>query len=60
MDGSGNGNISALSGIKSKVDKGSFKKRIIVEATMPPVGSPFAQSSEETSILKCCIENGAK
>lgn len=58
--GSGNGNFSTLSEIKAKVDNGSFKKRAIDEATMPPVGSSFALSSEEKLILKCWVENGAK
>ncbi|MEQ8625312.1 MAG: hypothetical protein RJQ00_00225 [Vicingaceae bacterium] len=54
--GTGSGNFQTYSGIKSKVDVGSFMNRVIVQQNMPPNGD---LSSCELEQLKIWIDEGA-
>jgi len=54
--GSANGVFQSYSGIKSKVDNGSFMDRVIIQQDMPPNGD---LSSCEIEQLKIWIDEGA-
>jgi hypothetical protein len=51
------GNFSSYSGVKQKVDNGSFENRTITLKDMPPAGPLPAN---EIDILKCWLSDGAK
>ena len=54
--GFGNGIFDDYEIVKSKVDNGSFRKRVLVDKDMPPDGS---LSDDELEILTAWLDNGA-
>lgn len=54
--GFANGNFDDYTGVKAKVDNGSFEQRVLVDKDMPPGGS---LSNEELALLKAWLDNGA-
>ncbi len=56
--GPGNGNFTNYSGIKQKVDNGSFKARVVdlLPTPMPQAGALPAQ---QIALIKCWLEKGA-
>lgn len=54
--GSGSGDFTSYSGVKAKVDNGTFHQRVIVEKTMPPAG-PLGNN--QLQILEKWINAGA-
>jgi len=56
LGGTGSGNFQNYSGVKSKVDNGSFMNRVIVQQNMPPNGDLSACEIEQ---LKVWLSNGA-
>jgi hypothetical protein len=54
--GFANGIFEDYTGVKAKVDNGSFHQRVLVDKDMPPGGS---LSDEELAILKAWLDNGA-
>jgi uncharacterized membrane protein len=57
--GAGNGVLTTLAGVKTKVDNGSFKTRVLDKKDMPPAGSTQL-STAELELLQCWLTNGAK
>lgn len=56
--GSGTGDFTVFSELKSKADNGSFKNRVFVLKDMPPALSPVL-SADELTKLNCWLEQGA-
>jgi len=55
--GFGAGDFTRFSGVKEKVNNGSFRLRVLDMKVMPPVKS---LSSTELEKIKCWLDNGAK
>lgn len=51
------GDLTSYQGVKTKVDNGRLKQKVLVEGSMPPTG-PL--SMEEKRKIECWLENGAK
>lgn len=56
--GPGNGNFTSYSGIKQKVDNGSFKARV-VDLLPSPMPQGGALPTQQIAIIKCWLDNGA-
>ncbi|PCH66762.1 MAG: hypothetical protein COC01_07310 [Bacteroidetes bacterium] len=55
-NGTGNGNFTTYSGIKAKVDNGSFENRVLVLKNMPPSSSLTTAQLQD---LQTWFDNGA-
>lgn len=56
--GPGNGNFTSYSGIKQKVDNGSFKARV-VDLLPTPMPQGGALPAQQIALIKCWLDNGA-
>lgn len=54
--GFANGVFEDYTGVKAKVDNGSFRQRVLVDKDMPPGGS---LSDKDLAIIKAWLDNGA-
>jgi hypothetical protein len=54
--GSGNGDFTSYSGVKQKVDNGSFHQRVIVDRDMPPA-APLPDC--DLQLLQAWLDQGA-
>lgn len=57
--GTGNGDFTSYAGVKSKVDNGSFKNRVLETKDMPPTNSGIILSDCEMKILQAWLNKGA-
>jgi hypothetical protein len=59
--GSGMGDFTNYSGVKSKVDNGQFENRVLNLKDMPPTYSsgPKSINSDDLQKIKCWIDDGA-
>ncbi|MGQ1785290.1 MULTISPECIES: c-type cytochrome [unclassified Saccharicrinis] len=54
--GFANGFFDDYDGVKTKVDNGSFRQRVLVQKDMPPEGS---LSDKELELIKAWLDDGA-